>query len=167
MRRNTAAGAQSLALLAQLAGTEDAGVSSGATGAALPSMANNTDFSTESVAVTGQAGTTNPFAGVDMEQLRQNAEMDPSLGGQGGLGQGGPGALEVAALAEVDQAVAEEVVWWWWGRFRGGGGGVAGAAAAEAEVVAAVSAAADSAISAISSPISPTALSSGPAETAR
>jgi hypothetical protein len=43
-------------------------------------MANNTDFSTDSVAVTGQAGSTNPFAGVDMEQLRQNAEMDPLSG---------------------------------------------------------------------------------------
>src|SRR3984885_6103312 len=35
VRRNTAAGAQSLALLAQLAGTEDAGGNTGATGAAL------------------------------------------------------------------------------------------------------------------------------------
>ena len=97
VRRNTGAGAQNLALLAQLAGATDAGVSTGATGAALPSLANNSDFSTDSVAVTGQAGTTNPFAGVDMEQLRQNAELDQSLtvgGGQGGAGrgqQGGPG----------------------------------------------------------------------------
>jgi trimeric autotransporter adhesin len=96
VRRNTAAGAQNLALLAQLAGATDAGVNTGATGAALPSLANNSDFSTDSVAVTGQAGTTNPFAGVDMEQLRQNAELDQSLtvgGGQGGppgaRGQGG------------------------------------------------------------------------------
>jgi trimeric autotransporter adhesin len=92
VRRNSAGGAQSLALLAQLAGTEDAGVNSGATGAALPSLANNSDFSTDSVAVTGQAGTTNPFAGVDMEQLRQNAELDQSAGGgAGGPGGGGPG----------------------------------------------------------------------------
>ena len=92
VRRNNAGGAQSLALLAQLAGTEDAGVNSGATGAALPSIANNTDFSADSVAVTGQAGSTNPFAGVDMEQLRENAELNPSLGGgQGGPGGGGPG----------------------------------------------------------------------------
>src|SRR3984957_4778140 len=65
--RNTGAGAQNLALLAALAGTADAGINSGATGAALPSLANNSDFSTDSVAVTGQAGSTNPFAGVDME----------------------------------------------------------------------------------------------------
>jgi hypothetical protein len=89
VRRNAGAGAQNLALLAQLAGAEDTGISSGATGtAALPSLANNSDFSTDSVAVTGQAGTTNPFAGVDMEQLRQNAELDQSLSGGG---QGGPG----------------------------------------------------------------------------
>ena len=95
VRRNTGGGAQNLALLAGLTGTaEDAGISSGATGAALPSLANNADFSTESVAVTGQAGTTNPFAGVDMQQLRDNAELDQSLsggGGQGGRGQGGAG----------------------------------------------------------------------------
>ncbi len=89
VRRNTGAGAQNLALLAQLAGATDTGVSTGATGAALPSLANNSDFSTDSVAVTGQAGTTNPFAGVDMEQLRQNAELDQSVAGGG---QGGPGA---------------------------------------------------------------------------
>jgi hypothetical protein len=89
IRRNAAAGAQNLALLSQLAGAEDTGISTGATGtAALPSLANSSDFSTDSVAVTGQAGTTNPFAGVDMEQLRQNAELDQSLSGGG---QGGPG----------------------------------------------------------------------------
>ncbi|HTZ58735.1 MAG TPA: TonB-dependent receptor [Acidobacteriaceae bacterium] len=100
VRRNTGAGAQGLALLSGLTGgAEDAGISSGATGASLPSLANNSDFSTESVAVTGQAGSTNPFAGVDMEQLRENAELDQSvagggpggLGGPGGRGQGGPG----------------------------------------------------------------------------
>jgi trimeric autotransporter adhesin len=95
IRRNAGGGAQNLALMAALAGAgaEDTGISSGATGAALPSLANNSDFSAESVAVTGQAGSTNPFAGIDMEQLRQNAELDPSGGGPGagGPGQGGPG----------------------------------------------------------------------------
>ena len=98
LRRNNAGGAQSLALLAQLAGVADAGVNTGAAGATLPSLANNSDFSTDSVAVIGQAGTTNPFAGVDMEQLRQNAELDQTVpgggggfGGGGGPGGGGPG----------------------------------------------------------------------------
>jgi trimeric autotransporter adhesin len=92
VRRNTGPGAQGLALLSSLTGgAEDAGVASAATGAALPSLASNPDFSSESVAVSGQAGTTNPFAGVDMEQLRENAEMDQSLSGGGPGGQGGPG----------------------------------------------------------------------------
>src|SRR3984957_12025943 len=96
VRRNTGGGVQNLSLLAGLVGAEDAGISSGANGAVLPSLANNSDFSTDSVAVTGQAGTTNPFAGVDMEQLRQNAELDQSLSGNGGPGGGlgrggGPG----------------------------------------------------------------------------
>ena len=161
VRRNAGGGAQNLALLAQLAGAEDTGISTGATGAALPSLANNSDFSTDSVAVTGQAGTTNPFAGVDMEQLRQNAELDQSLsgggfGGQGGPGQGGPGGggpvVEdpgvAEALAGVALAAAEEAV--------------ADAAAEVAGVVAEASA-----ISATSSPTNPTAHSSGPAETPR
>ena len=45
-------GAQNLALLAGLVGAEDAGINSGATGAALPSLANNSDFSTDSVSNT-------------------------------------------------------------------------------------------------------------------
>ena len=95
VRRNAGGGAQNLALLSALAGASDAGVASGATGAALPSLAGNSDFATDSVAVAGQAGTTNPFAGVDMDQLRQNAELDQSLagGGQGGPGQGGGGGF--------------------------------------------------------------------------
>jgi hypothetical protein len=91
VRRNTGGGAQNLALLGALAGAEDAGINSGATGATLPSLANSADFSTDSVAVIGQSGTTNPFAGVDMEQLRQNAELDQSLGGGGFGGPGGGG----------------------------------------------------------------------------
>ena len=94
VRRNAGGGAQNLALLAALAGATDTGLGNGATGATLPSLANSADFSTDSVAVTGQAGTTNPFAGVDMEQLRENAELDQSVGGGpggGGPGGGGPG----------------------------------------------------------------------------
>ena len=90
LRRNAGGGAQNLALLSALAGVADAGNNTGGAEAALPSLANNAGFSTESVAVTGQSGTTNPFAGVDMEQLRQNAELDQSL--SGGRGQGNPGA---------------------------------------------------------------------------
>ncbi len=112
VRRNTGGGAQNLALLAALAGTEDAGINSGATGATLPSLANSADFSTDSVAVTGQSGTTNPFAGVDMEQLRQNAELDQSLGGGGFGGPGGGGGQggDVLEAAVLEAAVLEEAV---------------------------------------------------------
>jgi trimeric autotransporter adhesin len=66
-------GAQNLGLMAGALGAIAAGADTGA--AALPSAANNSDFSsTESVNVTGQSGTTNPFAGVNMEQIRDNLE---------------------------------------------------------------------------------------------
>lgn len=97
-RRYAGGGAQNLDLLGVLAGASEAGnETGGSTGAALPSPANNADFAGESVAVTGQAGTTNPFAGIDMDQLRQNAELNQSLSGGGGPGgdqgsPGGPGA---------------------------------------------------------------------------
>ena len=172
MRRNTAGGVQNLSLLAGLAGAEDAGISSGANGAALPSLANNSDFSTDSVAVTGQAGTTNPFAGVDMEQLRQNAELDQSLsgnggpgggpgqgGGPGGGGPGGGGPGAVGRVVEGALAAAEEVL------VVEGEAEEAAEEDVEAEVEAAGSEAAGSAISATSSPTNPTAPSSGPAET--
>lgn len=66
-------GAQNLGLLAgaigAIAGDADTN------GTALPSAATNSDFSnTESVSVTGQSGTTNPFAGVNMQQMRDNLE---------------------------------------------------------------------------------------------
>ena len=130
VRRNTGGGAQNLALLAALAGAEDAGINSGAPGAALPSLANNSDFSTDSVAVTGQAGTTNPFAGVDMEQLRQNAELDQSLSGGGGPGGqgggrgqgGGPGGGGPGGGG----GFRRRRFWRWGGGFGGGGGGGGG-----------------------------------------
>jgi hypothetical protein len=56
----------------------------------LPSAASNSDFSSgDSVAVTGQMGTTNPLAGIDFSQMRDNAELNQSLnGGPGGQGPG-------------------------------------------------------------------------------
>jgi hypothetical protein len=120
VRRNTGGGTQNLDLLAQLAGAQDAGINSGATGAALPSLANNSDFSTESVAVTGQAGTTNPFAGVDMQQLRDNAELDQSLSGNGG--QGGPGGGQGGGRGQGGPGGGGQGG----GGFGGGGGGFGG-----------------------------------------
>lgn len=100
-----AGGAQNLNLVGAASDLIQAGGGNEDTGAALPSLAENSDFSSgESVAVTGQTGTTNPFAGMDFSQMRENAELNQSLNGGGPGGQGGPGG----------------------GGFRGGGGGFGG-----------------------------------------
>ena len=65
-------GTQNLSLLAGALGAISAGGDTG--GAALPSAAGNNDVSTESVTVNGQSGMTNPFAGVNMQQMRENLE---------------------------------------------------------------------------------------------
>jgi len=86
-------GAQSLNLLNTLtAGTDTQSGTAGASGAALPSVANNADFSDQSVAISGQSGTVSPLAGVDMDRLRDAFEtMRAQNGGQGGLE--GPGIM--------------------------------------------------------------------------
>ena len=85
-------GAQSLNLLGAASDLIQAGGGGEEAGAALPSLASNSDFSSgESVAVTGQTGTTNPLAGIDFGQMRDNAELNQSLNGGGPGGQGGPG----------------------------------------------------------------------------
>jgi trimeric autotransporter adhesin len=107
-------GAQSLSLMSALASdAESQGSASGSSGAALPSVAGNTDFSEESVAISGQAGAVSPLAGVDVDRLRDamqtfraqnpgaeaNAQgVQPGLFGGGGFGGpggfgGGPGGL--------------------------------------------------------------------------
>jgi hypothetical protein len=99
------AGAQSLDLLGSAANLIQAGGSGGEAGAELPSLAGNSDFASgESVAVTGQNGVTNPFAGVDFGQMREDAQLNQSVsgGGPGGPMMRGPGGG---------------------GGFRGGGGG--------------------------------------------
>jgi hypothetical protein len=95
-------GAQSLSLINALSSDTDTGAgATGTTGAALPSAAGNSDFSDESVAISGQAGAVSPLAGVDMDRLRdaietyrsQNGGQDAGFGGGGGLfgAAGGPG----------------------------------------------------------------------------
>ena len=98
-------GAQILGLLAGNGGAIAAGNDAGnATGASLPSVASNSDFSSDSVAVSGQSGTTSPLAGINMDQLRDNIENlqqqqtlaqipggDGGGGGHGGRGGGGFG----------------------------------------------------------------------------
>lgn len=74
--------------------------SSSAQGTELSSAASNANFATESVAVAGEAGTTNPFAGLDLSQMREDAALNRSLssagprssrGGRGGGGYRGGG----------------------------------------------------------------------------
>jgi uncharacterized membrane protein YgcG len=102
-------GAQSLNLLGAASDLIQAGNGNEEAGAALPSAASSSDLSSgESVAVSGQMGTTNPLAGIDFSQMRDSAELNESLsggsGGPGGSGgRGGPG-----------------------GGFGGGGGGFGG-----------------------------------------
>ena len=96
-------GAQSLALLAGTLGAMTGPSDSGT--AALPAAAANSDVSTDSVAIAGQSGSTNPFAGVNMDQVRDNLEnmqqqqtlaqipgQQRQCGGPGGFG-GGPGGF--------------------------------------------------------------------------
>ncbi len=98
-------GAQILSLLSGNSGAIAAGNDLGnATGASLPSIAGNSDFSSDSVTVAGQSGTTSPLAGINMDQLRDNIENlqqqrtlaeipggDSGGGGGGGGGRGGRG----------------------------------------------------------------------------
>ena len=117
-------GAQSLSLISAMTGdTETQTGSAGASGAALPSAAGNSDFSGDSVAVSGASGQVSPMAGVDMDRIRDAIEtarvqgalpggqgggiFAGALGGGGGFGGGGFGG----------------------GGFGGGGGGFGGEAA--------------------------------------
>ncbi|MGB8031742.1 MAG: carboxypeptidase-like regulatory domain-containing protein [Terracidiphilus sp.] len=86
--------AQNVSLLNALAADTDTGAGTvGASGAALPSIAGNADFSDESVAITGQAGQVSALVGIDTDRLRDAAlsiQAQGGLNGQGGqTGQGG------------------------------------------------------------------------------
>ena len=85
-------GAQALNLVSALTGdTEAQGGSAGASGAALPSVAGNSDFSDQSVAISGQSGSVSPLAGVDMDRLRDAMETMRAQGGFNGDGGTGGG----------------------------------------------------------------------------
>ena len=76
------------------AGTDTGAGTAGASGADLPSIAGNSDFSDESVAITGQAGQVSALAGIDVDRVRdaiQSIQVQGGLNPQGGdTGQGGP-----------------------------------------------------------------------------
>ena len=78
---------QNLSLLSALTADTDTGAGiEGMSGAALPSIANNSDFGDESVAITGQAGQVSALAGVDMDRLRDAVQ---TIQVQGGLSRPG------------------------------------------------------------------------------
>ncbi len=91
---------ENLSLMSALSeGTETGNGTAGAGGAELPSIAANSDFGGESVAITGQQGQVSAMAGVDIDQLRdqidqyrqQNGGQTPGTGGLFGGGAGGFG----------------------------------------------------------------------------
>lgn len=86
---------ESVSLESALSADTDTGAGTeGQSGAALPSIAANSDFSDESVAITGQAGQVSAFAGADMDRLRDAAQSIQAQGGLNGQGpQGGDGAF--------------------------------------------------------------------------
>jgi len=95
-------GAQSVNLMNALAAdTEAQAGAAGESGAVLPSAAGNSDFSTDSVAISGQAGAVSPLAGVDIDKIRDAIEtmhlQNGGDGGRGGVmvlnGGGGPGGF--------------------------------------------------------------------------
>jgi hypothetical protein len=97
-RQYSGRGTQSLSLADAAAGLIEAAGGSTTSSATLPSLASNPDVSTESVAVAGQNGSTNPFAGINFgDGPPPPGEGDGGPGGAtafgpgGGGGSGGPG----------------------------------------------------------------------------
>ncbi len=91
-------GAGNVSLMSAISGdTETGNGMAGVSGAELPSAAANTDFSSESVSITGQSGQVSPLAGVNIDQIRDAIETyraaNPGMGapGAGGLFGGGAG----------------------------------------------------------------------------
>jgi len=109
MRQLAGSGAENLSLTSALsADTEtQAGTTGAAGGTELPSIAANSDFGGDSVAISGQQGTVSPMAGVNVDQIRDAMEAARAANG----GQGGPGGAGGGGL---------------FGGFGGGGGGFGG-----------------------------------------
>ncbi len=96
IRQMAGNGLQSLSLMSAFGeggDTQAGGSGSNAeAGAALPSIAGNSDFGSESVAINGQSGQVSPLAGVDMDRLRDAMETARAMnGGQGNFNFGGGG----------------------------------------------------------------------------
>lgn len=96
IRQMAANGPQNLNLMSAMAGETEAGGegSSAMSGAALPSAAGNSDFSSESVNVNGQAGQVSPLAGLNMDRIRDAMEDARVMNG-GGFGGGRGGRMMI------------------------------------------------------------------------
>ena len=93
-------GAESLSLTSALsADTDTSSGSAGRSGAELPTVASNSDFGGDSVAISGQSGQVSPLAGVNLDQIRDAIAAylvaNPGQGppGAGGLFGGGGGGF--------------------------------------------------------------------------
>ena len=97
IRQMAANGPQNLNLTSALTGDTEAGGTGADSGTALPSAAANSEFSSESVNVNGQAGQVSPLAGMDMDRIR-DAIQDARVmnGGQGFPGGRGGGGFALA-----------------------------------------------------------------------
>ena len=91
IRQMAGNGPQNLSLMSAVTGDTEAGGASGESGAALPSAAGNSEFSSESVNVNGQAGQVSPMAGLNMDRIRD--AMEDARVMNGGIGFGGRGAM--------------------------------------------------------------------------
>jgi outer membrane receptor protein involved in Fe transport len=94
IRQLAGRGAENLNLMSALpAGTEteaDFSSQSGAAGAELPSIAGDSGFGEDSVAISGQAGEVSPLAGLDVDRIRNTIESLRAQGGLPGSQNGGP-----------------------------------------------------------------------------
>ena len=88
IRQYSGRGSQTLSLADAATGLIEAAGGSAGSATALPSLASNPDASSESVAVAGQNGSTNPFAGINFG----DGPPPPGMGSDGG-NFGGPGGV--------------------------------------------------------------------------
>ncbi len=99
IRQLASSGALNLSLMRALGtDTETQAGPASLSGAALPSIAGNSDFGDDSVAISGQSGAVSPLAGLDpdrvrdaIETLRAQGVLPGGQNGQGGGGFGGGG----------------------------------------------------------------------------
>lgn len=91
LQQMAANGAQSLSLSSTASASVETQGSAANAGAALPSIAQSSDFSSDTVAINGQSGTVSAMAGMDMDHMHDAMDGMRAVGGLFGGGPGGPG----------------------------------------------------------------------------